>query len=350
MRSKLMRPRTLAASLLLLAPAAAGCASDDGGGERGQLTFVGAGGAYQEAQSEGIVKPFEEESGIAVSEDSPLSYAKLTAMVDAGNVTWDVMEAYPYFAVQECGEHLEKIDYDVVDTTGVDEQLLSDCAVPAMKSALVLVYNAETYQGKNVPTSWEDFFDTKRFPGTRGVMNDVNQGALEVALVADGVAPDDLYPIDYDRAFAKLDTLGDDLKFIATGADQEQALTNGTVDMMLAWPGRALVAEKAGAELVPVWNQPIFYNDVWVVPKGTPNKDAAMEFLDYALRPEPQAAMAKGSGYAPINEDAEPGFTEEEQKWVPSGQDNGTGFWRSDEWWAENLEDATARWTAWSAG
>src|SRR4030095_15217409 len=100
---------------------------------------------------------------------------------------------------------------------------IGECAVPNMKSALLLAYNTETYPD-NPPSSWADFFDTEKSPGTRGGQNDVNQGALEAALLADGVAPEDLYPLDYDRAFAKLDTLGDDLTFMANGGDQAQTM------------------------------------------------------------------------------------------------------------------------------
>jgi putative spermidine/putrescine transport system substrate-binding protein len=333
----------------LLLTTACGSGGSDGGSDGGSMVFVGAGGAYQEAQTEAFIKPFEEQSGVTVRQTSPINYTKLNAMVDADNITYDVMEAYPYYAIAECGEHLEKTDYDIVDTTGVDPELIGDCAVPNMKSALLLAYNTETYPD-SPPSSWADFFDTGKYPGTRGVQNDVNQGALEAALLADGVAPEDLYPLDYDRAFAKLDTLGDDLTFMATGADQEQALQNGTVDMMLAWPGRAFDAVEKGAPYAPVWNQAMLYYDVFVVPKGVENKDQVMEFLNLVVTPEAQATLTENIAYAPINTLAEPDITDARKEWLPLGQDNGTAFYRDQEWWAENLAEATDRWTAWTSG
>jgi putative spermidine/putrescine transport system substrate-binding protein len=312
------------------------------------VVFVGAGGSYQEAETTAFIKPFAESSGIKVEQDSPLSYPKLRAMVDAKNVTWDVMEGYPYFAYGNCGTYLEKIDPSQLDLTGVEQGLISDCSVPVMKSAIILVYNTDKY-GANPPKSWRDFFDTTKFPGKRGIMNDVNQGVLEAALMGDGVAPKDLYPLDYARAFAKLDTIRDSLDFIATGADQQQALTTGQVDMMVAWPGRAYDAVRGGAHLAPVWNQPIFYSDALMIPKGSKNKEQALKFISFAVKAESQAALTEKIAYAPINENARPKVEDTEQAFLPHGQDGGTGFWRDEKWWAANLQDATQRWTAWAA-
>jgi putative spermidine/putrescine transport system substrate-binding protein len=336
----------LAAAALFLTTA---CGSGANGSDGKSLVFVGAGGAYQEAQTKAFIEPFEEKTDTKVSQTSPLSYTKLNAMVDAGNITWDVMEAFPYYAIAQCGKHLEKIDYDIVDTTGVEKDLIGDCAVPNMKSALILAYNTESYPD-DPPTSWADFFDTEKYPGTRAVQNDVNQGALEAALLADGVAPEDLYPLDYERAFAKLDTLGDDLVFLASGADQEQAYQNKTVDMVLAWPGRAYDAVVKGAPYAPVWNQAMFYYDVFVVPKGVEDKETVMKFLDTVVSPEAQATLTENIAYAPINTEAEINVPEEKKQWLPLGQDKGTGFYRDQEWWAENLAEATEKWTAWTSG
>lgn len=338
----------LFASASVLVLTLASCSSNGDGDDGGSFTFVGAGGSYQEAQTIAFIEPFMAETGVTIHQHSPLSYSQLRAQVDAGNVTWDVMEAFPYFAHQYCGEYLEKIDYDVVDVSRVEEGLWSDCAVPNMKSAFILVYNTDTY-GDNPPQSWVDFFDTENFPGTRAVQNDVNQATLEVALLADGVAPEDLYPIDYDRAFAKLDTIRDDLVFMESGADQQEAMTNGSVDMVLAWPGRAYEAAANGAPIAPVWNQAIFYHDVFVVPKGTKNYDLVMEFLAYVVTAEAQETLTENIPYAPINVDAEPDVSELERAYLPLGQDEGTGLWRDEEWWAGNLDEATERWTEWAA-
>lgn len=343
--------RVKAALLLLSMGMVAACGSGGSSAKgSGQLVFVGAGGSYQAAQQKAFLEPYSKSTGVKIRQDSPLNYPKLRAMVDAKNVTWDVMEALPQFAIANCGKYLEKIDYNVVDVSGVDKKLVSDCAVPDMRSGYMLTYNTKKY-GANGPKSWADFFDTKKFPGTRGVMNQANQGNLEIALLADGVKPADMYPIDYARAFRKLDSIRKDTVFLSTGADQQQALSTGRVDMMMAtWPGRAYDAEKQGASLTAVWNQPLLYWDVLVVPKGTKNKAEAMKFLATVVSAEAQTRLAEAYAYAPINDGSKPNLTDLQQKYIPHGQDNGTGFWRNEDWWAKNLDDATAKWTKWAAG
>jgi putative spermidine/putrescine transport system substrate-binding protein len=339
-----------AAVLLLSIGVTAACANGGKSGGSGGLVFVGAGGSYQAAQQKAFLDPYTTSTGVKIQQDSPLSYPKLRAMVDAKNVTWDVMEGLPQFALANCGKYLEKIDYNVVDVSGVDKKLVSDCAVPDMRSAYMLVYNTKKY-GANGPKSWADFFDTKKFPGKRGVMNMANQGNLEVALMADGVKPADIYPIDYNRAFRKLDSIRKDTVFLSTGAEQQQALATGRVDMMMAaWPGRAYDAEKQGASLTAVWNQPLLYWDVLVVPKGTKHKAEVMKFLNTVVSADAQTRLAESYAYAPINNASKPNYSPLQEKYIPHGQDNGTGFWRNENWWAQNLDDATAKWTKWAAG
>ncbi|GAA3220074.1 ABC transporter substrate-binding protein [Nonomuraea helvata] len=327
-----------------------GCGSETGpaGADR-SVVFVGTGGTYQAAQREAFVKPFTASSGIKVVEDQPVTYAKLKTMVDSGRVTWDVAEADPYYAIANCGRYLEKIDRTVVDVSSIDKRLVSDCGIPDMKTAFLLVYNTEKY-GAQPPQSWRDFFDTARFPGKRGMMNDAKEGGLEIALVADGVPTDQLYPIDYTRAFRKLDTIKKDLKFFTTGAEQQQAMETGQVDMVLAWPGRASQAARNGAKIAPVWNQPMFFWDVLVVPKGTPHKAEAMKFIAHAITPAAQTTLTQHIAYAPIHPGAKLPSDEVIRQYLPLGQDKGTGFLRDMSWWAQNLDPATQKWTAWVSG
>lgn len=320
-----------------------------GGGDGQQLVFVGTGGSYQDAQRAAMLEPFSEQSGVSVVEDSPATWTKMTAQVDANNVTWDVVEALPYFAIGYCEDYLEPIDYDIVDVSAIDPELVTECGVPNMKTGYLLVYNKDTY-GENGPKTWADFYDTEKFPGTRGMMANAHDGGYETALMADGVPGDEVYPIDYDRAFTTLDKVKDTTQFFETGAEMQDALESGAVDMIIAWPGRAYAAAENGANLGVSWEQPLFYWDVFVVPKGAPNKDAAMEFINFAIQAEPQAAMAEGIGYAPIHPDAQPELPPLMEPFVPAGQDNGTGLTRDMQWWADNLEEATNKWTAWITG
>ncbi|MGM7667595.1 ABC transporter substrate-binding protein [Microbacterium sp. A93] len=314
------------------------------------VTYVANGGATQDAQRVAFLEPFTARTGVNVIEDSPVNYAKLEQMVKANRVTWDVSLSVPEFAVQNCGTLLEPIDLDIVDTSRLDEGLVWECAVPVMKSAFLLVYNSDTY-GADGPQSWADFFDVKKFPGKRSMAANITQNAaMEIALLADGVAPEDLYPLDIDRALDKLSTIKDDIVFWDTGAQSSELLQGGDVDMMIAWPGRAYGAAVNGATITPVWNQPIYFADVLVVPKGTPNKDAAMELLAEAVSASAQESYSTAVAYGPINLDAQPDFEETAELFVPLGQDNGTGITRDYQWLADNMTEMQERWDAFING
>lgn len=315
-----------------------------------RMVFTGAGGSYQEAQTVAFIEPFMAETDIDVVQDQPYSLAKVKTMVESGRTTWDVMEVDPYLAMGEnCGKYFEVIDTSKIDTTGVDKDLITECSMPDMKSAYLFVYNKDKY-GDKPPTSWQDFFDTKTFPGKRGIMDYADQGALEIALVADGVDPKDVYPIDYERAFAKLDSIRSDTTFLTTGAEQQEALERGSIDMMLAWPGRAYGAAKNGANLATVWNQAMLYWDGLAIPKGAPNVEAAHQFISLAVSAKAQATLTENTAYAPINADAKPNVDELKKQFLPLGQDNGTAFLRDMGWWGTNMDEATEKWTSWTTG
>lgn len=313
----------------------------------GAITFTSFGGAYQDAQRKAMLTPYASSAGVKISEDQPTDYAKLTAMVKSGNVSWDVVDADPFYPLANCGTYAEKIDTSVVDTSKMPKELVSDCAVPSMTYSYVLMYNTKLY-GANPPQGWADFFDTKKFPGKRALQNAPQGGGYEVALLADGVSPDKLYPLAYDRAFKKLDSLGDDLIFWETGAQSQEMMEKGEVGMLLAWNGRAYNAAKNGAPYRPQWNQNVTVYDVFMVPKGAKNKDAAMKFIAYATGATAQAKLTETIPYAPIHSDAKPQVDALTTTFLPNSPDAaGKGFIQDQKWWAANTDEATEKWSTW---
>ena len=331
----------------------AGTKSDAGGngdGLSGQFTLSSWGGAYSEAQEKAMVAPFRTANPnvkVTVTGGSA-EYAKIKLMVDSGNVSYDVADSDPFFPIGNCGTYAEKIDLSIVDTSKMDPALVSDCAVPAIQFDFVLVYDKEKYAA-NPPQNWVDFFDTKKFPGKRVVQNSALGGAYEVALLADGVAPDKVYPIDYDRAFKKLDTLKADLSYWDTGAQSQQMLEAGSADMMLAWNGRAYNAAKNGANIKANWNQHLIAYNAYFVPKGAKNKDLAMEFIAFATSAKAQGEFQSIIPYPAIVSDAPESTGDELFKSFLPGDDT-TGVVIDQAWWADNMEEAIAKWTAWTAG
>lgn len=339
---------TAALAAVALAACSSGAApeGDDSGGT---LVFASYGSAYQDGQNEAFLAPWAEEHGVTVQNDGPTDYAKIAQMVEAGNPTWDVVDTEPYFPVANCGTLVEELDFSNIDTAQFPEGTVSDCSIPILQYSTVFIYNTDTYADAAAPTTPADFFDVEKFPGTRMVPNWAGGGALEFALLADGVAAEDLYPLDTDRAYAKLDTIRDSLEFWNTSSESQQSMEDGSADMWLAWSGRGYEAENNGAGIAPVWQDNLLAWASLSIVKGAKNQENAQSFIDYAAQAEPQARFAEIQPYSPANLDARPNLNELQQKWdVANTAVQDEAIVTNVEWWADNSGDAETEWLDWS--
>ncbi|AIO94411.1 bacterial extracellular solute-binding family protein [Burkholderia pseudomallei 576] len=200
------------------------------------IVFTSWGGTTQSSQDKDWAKPFTKATGINVMMDGPTDYGKLKAMVDSGNVTWDVVDVEGDFAyaAQKAGL-IEPIDYSVVKKDELDPRFVSPAAVGSFYYAFVLGFNKASFKGAQ-PSAWADLFDTKRFPGKRTFYKWSAPGVLEIALLADGVPVNKLYPLDLDRAFKKLDSIKSDIVWWGGGAQSQQLLASG--EAPICWRGR----------------------------------------------------------------------------------------------------------------
>lgn len=332
--------------------AATGCG---GGGDTntadggGPLTFVSYGGAFQDNQTKAWSAPFSKATGTKVVNDSPPEPAKLRAMVTAGQVTWDVAEFASSNAVQWCGDLVEKIDYAKIDRSQFPEGTATDCGVPAVSYGLVMVYDTEAY-GDDPPTKLADFFDTRRFPGKRVTSREVETGLLESALLADGVKPDQLYPLDVDRALKTWDRVKSDTTFATTYGQIQQQLVGRQAKMGLVVQARALTAVQEGAPFKPVWDVTPMATDALVVPKGAPNRAAAMAYIADATKPERSARFAQLSGTAPSNTEARPDYSKEAEDLDPLAEGHGETVTVDPKWWGANAETTRRTFTSWLGG
>jgi putative spermidine/putrescine transport system substrate-binding protein len=336
-------------SLLAMALAAASVLAGAGPSMADQsLTFVSYQGNLQNSQIKAWQEAYTAKAGVAFENDSPPDGAKLKAMVEAGAVSWDVVDQGAAFTVQNCGTLLEKIDYANIDVSQFPEGSVSDCGVPIYFYGLTFVYNTEKYKD-NPPTKLADFFDEKNFPGTRVLPPDISLGALEYALLADGVAVADLYPLDVDRALKKLDPIKSSIIFARTNGVLQQALVDGQADMGLAVTGRVIASARAGAPIAAVWDKTILSWDTLIVPKGSPNKDAAMEFLAFATQPEQNKRFAELAGVIAATSKATPDYSDVDKAFNPRLNDtDGTKVILTNvDWWSKNLSDVIAKVTPW---
>ena len=283
-----------------------------------EVTVMSWGGAYGTAQTEAHVKPWSAATGnpaIMVDSDNPAPAIK--AMVEAGNVTVDVASVEYADAIRLCDEGvLEPIDAASLPagadgTPATDDFLagaVTECGVSTDIWSNVYAYDTTKFADA-APTTAADFFDLAKFPGKRGLKKGA-KAVLEFALLADGVPAAEVYatlgtPEGVDRAFAKLDTIKAETVWWEAGAQPPQLLADGEVVMATAYNGRIFAAAVGeGKPFQIVWDGQIYENEMYVVPKGAPNKDLALEFIKYATSTEGLRAQATQISYGPARKSA----------------------------------------------
>jgi len=311
------------------------------------MVFSSWGGTTQDAQKAAWASPFTEKTGITVVQDGPTDYGKLKAMVEAGEVTWDVVDVEGDYAAQ-AGKNgqLEKLDFSVIDKSKLDPRFVTDYSVGSFYYSFVIGCNADAVSA--CPKTWADLFDTAKFPGKRTFYKWSAPGVIEAALLADGVPSDKLYPLDLDRAFKKLDTIKSDIIWWSGGAQSQQLLASAEAPFGSVWNGRMTALAATGIKVETSWEQNITAADALVVPKGSPNVEAAMKFIALATSAEPQAALAKATGYAPINVDSAKLMDPETAKTLPD-QQTASQVNADMNYWAENRDAIGEKWYAWQA-
>jgi putative spermidine/putrescine transport system substrate-binding protein len=312
------------------------------------LTFVSFGGVYQEAQRKAWLAPYTELTGVQFTEDENSSNATIKAQVEAGQVTWDVVDVGNDFGVDVHADLLEPLDFSLIPRDELNEDLgITDYRIPDITYGVVLAYNTEQTGGQT-PAGWADYFDTTKIPGKRGAWDYSESGMFEFALMADGVAPGDLYPLDLPRATAKLNTIKDDIVFWGSGAESQELIGSGEVAMTMIWNGRGWSAKNLDNKPVEIqWNQQIVTADYLVVPKGSPNKDAAMKFIAYTACAENNAKPSEFIPYGPTNKNSTPNAAMVADLSVTNADENSAYF--DDTYLAEKFDEIDAAWQAWKA-
>ena len=320
-----------------------------------QLTVVNFGGANGNAQKKAYVEPFEKATGTKiVGVEYNGEQAKIKAMVETKKVTWDLVEVESPDVARGCDEGLfEKIDWaKVAPKADFQPAAVHECGVGIFIWSTVMAYNGDKL--KDGPKTWADFWDTKKTPGKRGLRKGARYN-LEFALMADGVKSGDVYKVlatkeGAERAFKKMTELKPNIQWWEAGAQPPQFLVAGDVTMTTAYNGRIDAAQREGKNLKITWTGGIYDLDYWVIPKGTPNKDAAVKFIAAASTPEAQAEYAKNISYGPTNNKALSKLDAKVLGLLPTSAANskdalqfGIGFW------ADQGEALEKRFSAWAS-
>jgi putative spermidine/putrescine transport system substrate-binding protein len=331
------------------------------GAERDHLVVQTWGGKLAEAQEKAFFKPFSEMTGIKVIgvEAGTSVGGKLAAMQRSKNIEWDIITAdYESYNTKYYNKgFLEEVDYNVVTNTGdLVPGSKKVWGVAQYLEGVCLVYNTKTFPEGKQPKSYKDFFDVKNFTGPRAMHNwGGPSDNLSIALMADGLSPDDCLPIDFKRAFEIMNRVKPHIKvWYTSGAQLVQALLDEEVVMAISTDGRAKSAISMGAPINIDWNQSFYYLAYNCVVKNSPMKDAAMKLLKFCNRPEQQAIFTQIIGYTGANPKAVQYLPAELQKSQSTHPDNINKVFnfmtiKNAQWAIDNVETVDEKWNSWIA-
>ncbi len=318
----------------------------------GTVRVCSWGGALQKAQREAYFKPFEKLCGIKVIESEGPDAVKVKAMVDTGNVEYDVGEfdRADVINLEKKGDYWEPIDYALFDTQNIDPVFRYKYAIDMLPYAQIMAFRTDAFGGRK-PADWAQFWDTKAFPGPR-TMSSGTGGLipeLEFAELAAGKPVDKVYPIDIDAGYASLAKVKPAVvKWWTAGAMPAQMLADKEVVLGTAWNGRIDAIQRAGAPVEIMWDHGMLRNDCWAIPKGAPNRDNAQKFSAFITMATAQARLSMLIPYGFVNSGAAAHLAPERLKVLPTAPAiRNRLFVFSSQWWADNEDAVSKKWASW---
>ena len=322
--------------------------------ESKRLFVRDAGGMWTEGYRKAYFEPFFKATGIEVigitSTAEPT--AEVKSIVETGNYTWDLggaisLAAANLLADMNLLEAHQLGDSAVIKT--IPAEFNTPHAIGSDIYSTAIGYSTERV--KKVPQGWAQYWDVENFPGRRGLRKYAFD-SIEEALMADGVAPGDVYPCDMDRAFKSLDKIrGDISAWWGSGAQATQMFTSGEIDMMPTWASRILAARDAGAKVGISWDQHIWGIDVWIILRGTPKANLCRRFIEFACEPQRQAALTEYVMNGPTQPEAFKYIAQERARDLPTHPDNlKRGLPIDNAYWATHKSEALDRFNEWILG
>ena len=364
-----MRLRAFLAAGAVASIAMAGAAQAE------DMTIVSWGGAYSASQMNAYHKPYMEMNpglNIINDESGAEAVAKLRAMAEAGNTTWDVVDVVASDAIRLCDEGLAmEIDPDTMlaaapDGTSASEDfgdfLVTPCFIPQIVYSTTFGYRTDMV-GDTPPKDVCAVFDLESYPGKRSLeKRPINN--MEWALMCDGVARADIYDMlateeGQARAFAKLDTIKDHVVWWSAGADTPQLLADGEVVIGSTYNGRLFkLIEEDKQPVAMLWDGQVFDLDGWIVPANLSDerKKRALHYLNFATDTQRLADQAKYISYGPARASSAPLVGQHATLGIdmaphmpnePSNMSNTLLY--NYEFWADYRDDIDAKFQTWLA-
>jgi len=265
------------------------------------VTVAGYGGALREGFDAALVEPAAAKVGVAVRSETHGDLPSVRVQVQSGSPAWDLV----HLGGDECarGEReglFETLDLSGADLSGIPATAHGKSWVGSNYYSVVMAWRTDKIDG--TPKSWADFWNVERFPGARAVSG-LAQETLEIALLADGVPKESLYPLDVDRAIASIKKLKPNVAvFWNTGAQSSQLIKDGEVDLIELYGSRVAPVIADGAPVAFTYDDGLLGYGCIAVPKGAKNAAKAKELALAMVSPEIQAnILDKMAYYGPVN-------------------------------------------------
>jgi len=271
-----------------------------------EVVIQDPGGTYGENLRRLVYDPFTKETGIQVlTVQEARGGPRIKAQVEARRTEWDLGFIFDQ-EVRLLDPYLAEIDYTRLSPeaqktiASLPKEAVRPKGVALQVIGVALVYNKDAFPSRKYPKTWADFWNVKDFPGKR-CLPQWSRFVFESALLADGVAPDKLYPVDFDRALRKIAEIKPHVvKWWLTNSQAPQLLLDGEASACLSYSGPVarLKKEDANAPLELTWDQAFTYYDFFSIPKNAPHPEAVLQLLSYRLDAQRAARVAEATSVA----------------------------------------------------
>jgi putative spermidine/putrescine transport system substrate-binding protein len=304
------------------------------------------------ALRDAVVRPFAEAAGLAVDVQAwEGGSAALRARLEGG-AGWDVLSLTGAEMLAGCEAGLlERLDWAAL---GGRERMLpggaAECGLGVAVRGLVLAWDRDKMQGM---PGWAEFGDVVKHPGRRGLRKQA-RGTLEIALMADGVAPGEVYrtlrsEAGVERAFRRLEQLRPYIVWWQDDVEAARLLASDEV-LMTSAPsaGIAEAVRELGRPFAVQWNGSLTSVVALSVVKGSPNLPNAMRLLAHAADPRVQAGLAARAQMGPMVRGALEGMAPEALVLLATSPAALGGALAADEaFWRDHLPRLSQRFDAW---
>ena len=319
------------------------------------LTIVSLGGVHTKAQKVAFYTPFfraDKTPIIAGSYNGGL--AKIRSMIETKQIDWDIVQVETANLIRGCSEGLfEPIDKSTIgDVKQFIKGNFSECGVGFFSWSIIIAYDKNKL--KKTPENWQDFWNIEDFPGYRGLQKTAVI-ALEAALLADGVKPENIYailstPEGEDRAFNKLDQLKPYIKWWEKGSQPIPMLLSGDVVMTTTFNGRGVIAEQEGKPIGLIWKDNFYDVDNFAIIKGTKHKQLSQKFIAFSLSAKAQKEFSEYSHYGFVNNLTAPIINQPLLSQLPNNPETMQHAYKINaNFWVDRGESIEQRFNAWAS-